>query len=66
MSNFHRVQSNNKCMLEFCLTGLIDPLSHGTCGTYFFIHPNYSSTNTSFKGLITLMVARIHGYTCNR
>ena len=26
----------------------------------------YSSTNTSFQGWITLMVARIHGYTRNR
>ena len=25
----------------------------------FFIHPNYSSTNTSFQGWITFMVARI-------
>ena len=24
-------------MLEWILTGLIDPLSHGICGTYFLI-----------------------------
>ena len=31
-----------------------------------FIHPNYSSINTSFQGRITLMVARKYRYTCNR